>query len=223
MTRQDPDAHIRDLAARRRAQGDPAVWFEELYAEASDGRAVVPWDRHTPSQLVEGWIESRTPDRAGRSAVVVGCGYGRDAELVARHGYRTVGFDIAPTAIEAARQRHAGATVHYRVADLLALPNDWIGAFDLVVESMNVQALPEERRAAAITGVRSLVAPGGTLFVVAVARDDGAVVDGPPWPLDRPEIEAFGAGLAIRSIARVPDAVEPAVSRWVAEFVREPA
>jgi SAM-dependent methyltransferase len=195
--------------------------FEELYADAASGRAVVPWDRDTPSLLLQEWVAGRPSREAGSSAAVVGCGYGRDAELIARHGYRTVGFDIAPTAIDTARQRHLDSAVDYRVADLLALPDEWIGAFDLVVESMNVQALPGELRRTAIDGVRSLVAPGGTLLVVQVARDEGEVVDGPPWPLDRSEIEAFGVGMVTRSMERVIDAVDPSISRWVAEFVRE--
>jgi SAM-dependent methyltransferase len=201
---------------------DPTAWFEELYAEASEGRAVVPWDQDAPSQLVENWVETRASDGAGRSAVVVGCGYGRDAELIARHGYRTLGFDIAPTAIEAARHRHAGSPVDYRVGDLLALPDEWVGAFDLVVESMNVQGLPAGIRATAIAGVRSLVAPGGTLFVMALARDDDEEAgDGPPWPLARAEIEDFGTGLTTVSIDRMSGGSRPGITRWAAEFVRE--
>ncbi|KAA1395865.1 class I SAM-dependent methyltransferase [Aeromicrobium ginsengisoli] len=212
----DPDARTRELAAA----GEPTAWFEELYAEAADGLATVPWDREAPSQLVQEWVTAR-PDGSDRSAVVVGCGYGRDAELIARHGYRTTGFDISPTAIGAARQRHTGSPVDYQVADLFALPEEWRGAFDLVVESMNVQALPVALRRAAIAGVRSLVAPGGTLFVMAVARDDGEETDGPPWPLDRAEVETFGTGLVVRSLDRITDAVDPTISRWAAEFVRE--
>jgi SAM-dependent methyltransferase len=195
--------------------------FEELYVDASSGRAVVPWDRETPTPLVQAWIENRPAPEPALSAAVVGCGYGRDAELIARHGYRTVGFDIAPTAIDTARQRHPDSVVDYRVADLLALPEDWIGAFDLVVESMNVQALPAEVRPAAIAGVRRLVAPGGTLFVMALAGDDREVVDRPPWPLTRAEIEDFGTGLATRSIERITGDTDPSISRWTAEFVRE--
>ena len=198
-------------------------WFEALYAEAAQGRASVPWDRDAPSQLVENWVETRASDGAGRTAAVVGCSYGRDAELIARHGYRTMGFDVAPTVIKAARERHAGSPVDYRVGDLLALPEEWLGAFDLVVESMNVQGLPADIRPAAIAGVRSLVAPGGTLFVMALAGDDRDVVDRPPWPLTRAEIEDFGTGLVIRSIERIVDAVDPSISRWTAEFVRETA
>ena len=213
----DPDARTRELASA----GEPTAWFEELYAEAADGLATVPWDREAPSQLVQEWIVEHPADGPSRSAIVVGCGYGRDAELIARHGYRTTGFDISPTAIGEARQRHAGSPVDYRVADLLALPDEWRGGFDLVVESMNVQALPVDLRPAATAGVRSLVAPGGTLFVVAVARDDGEEVEGPPWPLDHTEIESFGTGLAVRSLERIVDATDPAVSRWITELVRE--
>jgi len=216
----DPERRSREIAAQARSAADPTAWFEELYVEASEGRALVPWDRDAPSELVTSWIEAHTSDGADRSAVVVGCGYGRDAELVARHGYRTTGFDIAPTVIEAARARHAGSPVDYCVADLLALPSEWLESFDLVVESMSVQSLPGTLRPAAIAGVRSLVAPGGTLFVVAVARDDGAIVEGPPWPLDPAEIESFGDGLIVRSIERVPDADDPQLGRWAAEFIR---
>jgi SAM-dependent methyltransferase len=219
----DPEHRSREIAAGARDAADPTAWFEELYAEASEGRAVVPWDRDASSELVTAWIESHTSDAADRSAVVVGCGYGRDAELVARHGYRTTGFDIAPTVIEAARVRHAGSPVDYRVADLLALPPEWLESFDLVLESMSVQSLPGRVRPAAIAGVRSLVGTGGTLFVVAVARDDGEIVEGPPWPLDRAEIESFGSGLVTRSIDRIPDADDPHLSRWAAELVRESA
>jgi hypothetical protein len=34
----------RQLAAEAAAAGDPAGWFETLYAEARDGAPVVPWD-----------------------------------------------------------------------------------------------------------------------------------------------------------------------------------
>ena len=219
MTTDDPDAHSRESSA----PADPTAWFEELYAEAAEGRATVPWDRDAPSQLVENWVETHASDGAGHTAVIVGCSYGRDAELIARHGYRTMGFDVAPTVIEAARERHPGSPVDYRVGDLLDLPDEWLGAFDLVIESMNVQGLPAEVRPAAIAGVRSLVAPGGTLFVMALAGDDREVVDRPPWPLTRAEIEDFGTGLATRSIERITGDADPSISRWSAEFARESA
>lgn len=82
--------------------------------------------------------------------------------------------------------------------------------------------LPEPPRAAAIRGVTGLLAPGGTLLViafgsdVAVAERDAA--DGPPWPLVRSEVDAFGSdGIDLVSLEPVfPDGD----LRWRATFRR---
>jgi SAM-dependent methyltransferase len=151
---------------------------------------------------------------------VVGCGHGFDAELVAAAGFDTVAFDVAPSAVAAARRLHPGSPVDYRVADLLALPVRWRQAFDLVVECRTVQSLPDSVRAHATSSVADLVRPGGTLLVVAAARDEGPPGGGPPWPLTRSEVEAFAHGglepVGIEDL-RDPD---PAVRRWRAEFRR---
>ena len=52
MTALDPDEHSRRLAAESLADDDPTGWFERLYAQASDGEAVVPWDRGVPNRLL---------------------------------------------------------------------------------------------------------------------------------------------------------------------------
>ncbi|MGH3646899.1 MAG: class I SAM-dependent methyltransferase [Micromonosporaceae bacterium] len=216
---QDPRVRVRQLAAE--SEG-PTGWFERLYVEADHGTAQVPWDKGEPHQLLTRWVEQRRPRGEGRTAVVVGCGYGRDAEYVARQGFQTTAFDISPSAVRAAAERHAGSPVRYATADLLALPEDWRGAYQLVVESMTVQSMPRTVRPAAIEGVTRLVAPGGTLLVVAAAGIPDH--DGPPWPLTRAEIDAFAAGeLKAVHIEEVFDADEPGVSRWLAELHRPPA
>jgi SAM-dependent methyltransferase len=189
---------------------DPTGWFDRLYAAAGHGDAVVPWDRGEPHPLVAAWIGARAGDGAGRRAVVVGCGPAYDAELVASRGFATVAFDIAPTAVAAAQAAHPGSAVRYTVADLLDLPADWIGAYDLVVECLTVQSLPEPPRHAAIAQVRRLVAPGGALLVVAHGRPDGPEPAGPPWPLTRAEVDAFAqdglraAGAGVEWFAATP-------------------
>jgi ubiquinone/menaquinone biosynthesis C-methylase UbiE len=77
---------------------------------------------------------------------VVGCGLGDDAEYVAGRGFDTVAFDISASAIRAARRRYPDSAVHYVTADLLDPPGEWERAFDLVVESLTLQALPDPRR-----------------------------------------------------------------------------
>ena len=200
------------------ARADPTGWFEQLYRESALGNAIVPWDRGTPNVLLVEWAADR--DGAGQSAVVVGCGLGRDSEYLASLGYRTSAFDISETAIRGARERHPDSSVRYEAADLLALPEHYRAAFDLVVESYTVQSLPDPPRAAAIAGVRTLVAPGGTLLVIAAARDDDTPVDGPPWPLTRAEVDSFAsADLRARQVSRLVD--PEGTARWRAEFGRD--
>jgi SAM-dependent methyltransferase len=219
----DREAETRRLAAEAVRAGDATGWFERLYVAAGSGEALVPWDRGAPHPLIAEWVQTRRPDGGGRRAVVVGAGLGEDAELVASLGFETVAFDISPTAIRTARERHPGTAVRYVVADLLDPPADWRRRFDLVVESLTVQSLPDPLRPRAIEAVRDLVAPGGTLLVVAAVRDaaDGPV-QGPPWPLTREEIDAFAAGeLQPVQVEDLPAPGDPSSRRWRAEF-REP-
>jgi SAM-dependent methyltransferase len=201
-----------ELAAQSIAAGDPTGWFERLYAEGAAGDISMPWDRTRPSPFLVEWSRDRV--FTGSRAVVVGCGLGADAEHVAGLGYDTVAFDVADTAVRLARERHPGSPVHYQVADLLNPPPEWIHAFDLVVEIITVQALPEPPRRIAIVNVGRLVAPGGTLLVIAAQHQDGAEEPGPPWPLAREEIDLFASD-ALSVVL-----VGAHSGRWIAEFTR---
>ncbi|MFI9408046.1 class I SAM-dependent methyltransferase [Nocardia sp. NPDC052316] len=215
------DADATRLAAASLAQGDPTGWFERLYTAAAEGSAVVPWDADEPNPLLVDWIERHERAGGGMRAMVVGCGLGRDAEHLAGLGFETTAFDVSETAIQTARERFPASEVHYRVADLLAPPAEWAGAFDLVVESITVQSLPVSVRAVATANVARMVAPGGELLVIAAIGEEGAEVDGPPWPLTRAQIDAFAVGdlraVRVEQVAR-PD--KPGFARWRAVFQR---
>lgn len=152
---------MRTLAARSIEAGRPLGWYEELYAAADAGAIAVPWDHGVPTSLLAQWLQRRLARLAvGSRAVVIGCAYGDDAELVEAHGFETTAFDIAPSAIAAARRRHLGSTVHYAVADLLALPDRWHRHFDLVVECTTIQSMPPQLHVPAAAAVASLCADG---------------------------------------------------------------
>jgi SAM-dependent methyltransferase len=203
------------LASRSFAEGSATGWFDQLYAAGVSGRVSMPWNRTEPHPLLVEWTEARGLTGAGLKAVVVGCGLGADAEYVAGIGFDTVAFDISETAIAIARERSLGSAVDYVTADLLELPDEWLRAFDLVVEIITVQALPDPPRRQAIHNVGRLVGPGGTLFVIAAMHDDDEPDDpNPPWPLRREEVEAF-ADDGLR-----PVEIEIAHGRWRAEFER---
>ena len=222
MTRMDPDEHSRRLAAESLAEDDPTGWFERLYVQARDGETTVPWDRGVPNRLLVEWTRARGVEGAGRRALMVGSGLGDDAEHVAALGFDTVAFDVAATAIATARGRFPCSAVQYVIADLLDPPEEWTGAFELVVESINVQALPEHLHARAIANVARTVAPGGTLLVIAAAREEGEPVENPPpWPLTRAEVDAFAAGdLRMVRVEELRKAELPRARFWRAEYGR---
>lgn len=107
-------------------------------------------------------------------------------------------------------------------ADLLDPPAQWGEAFSLVIEIITVQALPRKFRAEAIANVSAMVAPGGTLLVIAAVQDElEESAQGPPWPLTRSEVETFAID-DLRPV-RIEDAAypeQPTEHRWRAEFAR---
>ncbi len=210
------------LAGEATADGEPTRWFEELWSKAARDEVDMPWDRTAPYPPVLDLVNA-AGDPCGRRAVVVGAGLGADAELLASRGYRTVAFDLAPSAVDLARARHPGSTVDYRVADLFDLRADLVGAFDLVVDVFTVQALPRSLRDGAGDGIRSLLAPGGELLAVQfVHEDDTPDDDGPPWLVTRAEMESFAAGdVALVSLSRGPHPLRPdGPDTWVGLFRR---
>jgi SAM-dependent methyltransferase len=199
------------------SEHEDTAWFERLYAAAEAGEAEVPWHRGGPNPFIEQWVRENDLRGDGRRALVIGTALGDDAELLASRGFAVTAFDVAPTAIEGARRRFPGSSVDYRVADLLALPQEWRGAFDLVAEAITVQALPPALRDRAIDAIASTVAPGGTLVVVSGIWEGDGPRDGPPWPLTRAELDRFEASLqpVEVGVAWIGDA-----ARWRGVYVR---
>ena len=94
-------------------------------------------------------------------------------------------------------------------------------AFDLVIEIITVQALPDPPRHNAIANISRLVGLLGTSLVVAAApgNDHTSSKLLPPWPLDEDEIKAFASDdLALKSIETVSLPDSPGSRRWQANF-----
>ena len=94
-----PDPQADRLAAVAVDEGRPTTWFDQLYSAAVAGEVAMPWDRTEPNALLLAWLDGRPAPGADTPAVVVGCGLGADAALLARTGYRTTAFDVSPTAV----------------------------------------------------------------------------------------------------------------------------
>jgi SAM-dependent methyltransferase len=188
-----------------RASGSGEAGFDEIYTRAGSDLNAIPWAALTPQPALVAWLDRQDqPGPSGspgqirpavpeRTALIVACGLGDDAEEVGLRGYRVTAFDLVPAAIEHCRERFPNSAVSYQVADLFRLPGGWGRAFDLVVEIRTLQSLPVAQRADAAAVIAGTVRPGGRLFVHGLGRADGDPLGSRPWPLSRRELGAFTA------------------------------
>lgn len=158
----------------------------------------MPWAALAPNPHLLDWLAGNPVGLDGREVLVVGCGLGDDAEVIAARGGVVTAFDIAPTAVAAARRRFPRSPVTYVAADLLQPPPDWQGRFDLVVEIYTLQVLPGAARARAVAGLAQLTAPAGSVLVISRLRDEQDPPGMMPWPLAAGELRALiDAGLVL--------------------------
>jgi len=150
--------------------------FHERYAEGE-----VPWDQADPPPEVLALVPTLP---AGR-ALDLGCGYGRAALFMARHGWFVDGVDFVDRAVEVARERAeaAGLTdrVHYHhgdVADLAFLA----GPYDFALDVGTFHSLDPDAMSTYAAGLVRLLRPGAPYLLFAhlgpAAPDE---TDGPPW------------------------------------------
>jgi SAM-dependent methyltransferase len=166
--------------------------FEEMYAAAGEDLAALPWANLKPFPLLVEWLTGAGAGVGGK-ALVVGSGFGDDAEELARRGFEVTAFDFSPTAIARTRERFPESAVDYRVADLLDLPAEWRERFDLVVEIRTLQSLPIGDRAAAATAIAGTVASGGLLWLFALGRESHLPGETRPWPVTEEELAVLEA------------------------------
>lgn len=214
-------ARARELAAKYVARGDHKGWFEQLYREAEEGKAAIPWADFRPNpNLIDFW-KRNTASTVGKTALGIGCGLGDDAEQLAAWGFRTTAFDISESAIRACRERFSRSSVSYAVADLFNPPQEWIGAFDFALESYTLQVLPSHLRQQAIRCIADFVREGGHLLTITRGREEQDPIGRMPWPLTRREMDRFKiCGLEEISFEDYFDLESPPVRRFRALYKR---
>lgn len=206
----------RQLAYEYMEKGDPTGWFEPLYQRAEEGKATIRWADLKPNiNLVEFWNKRQLPSE-GKTALVIGCGYGDDAEQLSAWGFQTTAFDIAPTAIRKCTERFPNSRVKYTVADLLEPSAGLQGKYDFVLESYTLQVLVHSLREEAARRIADFVKEDGWLLVLTRSRAEHETEGLMPWPLTRAELEPFKqCGLVETSFEEYIDTSElPGVRRF---------
>ncbi len=217
--------HDRALA-RRLAQdalrrGDALGWFETLYSDVQGEAAAIPWADLVVNPNLKQWLNCAKPAAEGRTALVIGCGLGDDAEALSQSGFQVTAFDIAPTSIAWCRERFPQTAVNYCVADLLQAPASWRQHFDFVLEAYTLQVLPADLRETAVSHIAQFVAPGGKLLVISRGRDEADAPGKMPWPLLRSELDGFcQRGLIEAAFEDYVEQEDPPVRRFRAEYRR---
>jgi SAM-dependent methyltransferase len=212
-------ARARELADAFLERGDAKGWFEALYAEAGAAAERIPWADLVPNPHLVSWLDENNARGEGRRALVIGCGLGDDAELLAARGFDVTAFDISATAIKWSRRRYPNSKVDYLVADLFEFPVEWREAFNLVVEVNTFQVLPGELRPAAVSAMVNCVTPGGSLLVIARGREPNDDPGSMPWPLTVSDLEPLAhSGLELISFEDFFDDENPPVRRFRIQY-----
>jgi SAM-dependent methyltransferase len=214
-------AATRKLVRKSLAKGDVYGWTDVLYRKAERKPEAIPWAECVPNPNLEAWLAGRSLEGYRKDALVVGCGLGDDAERLSRAGFQVAAFDVSPTAIEWCRERFPGSPVRYEVADLFVPPAGWAAGFGFVFESYTLQTFPVALRQKAMRAIASLVAPGGSLLVIARGRNPEEPEGEFPWPLTRRALDVFeGAGLLEVAFEDYMDREVPPVRRFRVEYRR---
>lgn len=146
--------------------------------DSSEDQILASWEANAPEWVrvvQERLIVSRTKvtDRAiveavgqglGRWGLDLGCGEGWLCGALESQGWRMVGVDGSHELVEAARRRGCREAHHLRYRELGLLPGGRV--YDLIV--CNFSLLGEASTEEALVGARTILAPGGAIWIQTV-------------------------------------------------------
>ena len=147
----------------RRLHGARAA-FEAAYTKSGD-----PWASATPRYRYQArkyeQIMELLPAQPFARTLDLGCGLGLLSQHLAGRSGDVLGIDIAAAALDHARRRASGiANLRFAQGDILNLPAELDGTFDLVVIADTfyyLSPLDDELLKRLSTRVAALLAPGG--------------------------------------------------------------
>lgn len=150
-------------------------------------RGETPWEKGAASPgLVDFLAEHPITGRV----LAPGCGFGHDVRALAAQGAEAIGYDIAPSAVEAARAIPATGHAQFELGDFFQLPDSLRGTFDWVWEHTCFCAIPPSMRPAYVASAHAALKPGGHLLAIFYL-DPGnhSPEEGPPFEVSLAELD----------------------------------
>lgn len=155
--------------------------------EAQYQRGETPWDKGEPSP---GLVDYLREHRVAGRVLVPGCGAGHDVRALARQGADVLGLDIAPSAVDAARQYPRLGGEQYEVGDFFNLPAGLCGTFKWVWEHTCFCAIDPQQRTAYVDSVHAALEPDGCLLAIFYLDPGNDSPDeGPPFEVSVGELD----------------------------------
>ena len=192
--------------------------FDEFYKHHTP-----PWVIGEPQPAIVALVEA---GQIAGQVLDVGCGTGEHTILLARAGYRVLGVDGAPTAVEQARRNAAAQGVEARFEVVNALELGASPGYDTVIDSALFHVFDDADRATYVASLHTATKVGAVVHVLALS-DAGRGFG--PQVSEATIREAFDAGWQIEELGvttyrgLVTDIHAEALGLAVGTTVDEPA
>lgn len=132
-------------------------WSRDDFSPAWGGRAI---SREVEEAVNEGWLPAEGP------VLDIGCGLGDISAWFAQRGYRTLGFDIAPSAVERARKRwaHMETPPEFHLLDACIMsPPDW--QYKILIDRGCFHQIPKNDRGKFLANILRVSAPDARMML----------------------------------------------------------
>jgi SAM-dependent methyltransferase len=139
----------------------------ERFASAYEETA--PWDIAGPQPAFVGLEEA---GEIRGSVLDAGCGTGENALYLASRGHEVWGLDFIPVAIERAKAKDRGLSVHFEVGDALKLDQLMSRTFDTVIDCGLFHTFTDEERPLYISGLATVLRPGGSVHILCFSDQE---------------------------------------------------
>ena len=162
---------------------NPDLEWQRRYEEKD-----TPWDKGAAAPALVKFL--REQPMSGR-VLVPGCGRGHEARALAMRAETTVvGLDLAATAVRQAREltdpSARRGNISFVEGDFFALPAEFQGSFDWLVEHTCFCAIEPSQREDYARAAASALRTGGRIFAIFYLNPD--TESGPPFAVSKEEL-----------------------------------